>query len=273
MDQENKNKWWKHYKINSPVTHEWKIGPFTLWLKAENQIAHWGFDRKNDPLDNEFLKSISEKDISTFKNNFRTNWISNEIKFIPQSPDRAIIAHFRTPHKLLPREKIILFISSPLWLKLEMNNSYILDEALYMPSDTWFGSSMNGELAYATKVNCQFSLKDMPIRPHRVISMIEIENTTSELVTLHHLKLPIQFLNIYEASNDLLFTEKVIYKLQNREPKISVKFSENIGLDFNKLVKVGSARKKFDHKFFKKTFEYFFKLGDFHGVGSNEEYN
>jgi hypothetical protein len=98
------------------------------------------------------------------------------------------------------------------WIELSLGASPIalLDEPTHRPTDTWFGPSpMKGELCYATRTAARMNLDNIPSRPHRVISAVEIRNKAKSTLTVEKLKIPVMHQSVYATRGGNLWTETV----------------------------------------------------------------
>ena len=110
------------------------------------------------------------------------------------------------PVHIPPGQEITFFVSSPLWLRLELpeGNSLLEEFPIRRPSDTWFGPSTQvGELCYASETNCLLSLDELPARPHRAFTPVVISNKGDDMMLLERLNLPVPYLSLYEADGRL----------------------------------------------------------------------
>lgn len=77
-------------------------------------------------------------------------------------------------------------------------------------SDTWFGSTTReGELAYALRSSARTRLDEMPLRSHRILTPVVLENRASDALLLERLNLPVPFLSVFEEEARGLWTECV----------------------------------------------------------------
>jgi hypothetical protein len=105
-----------------------------------------------------------------------------------------------------------VFVSSPLWVRIEVGDPPVkLQEIpIVRPSDTWFGpTTMEGELCYASRTYARLNLENIPVRVHRAITQIIIDNKADTQLLVERLNLPVPFLSLFEASNGFLWTEAV----------------------------------------------------------------
>jgi hypothetical protein len=99
-----------------------------------------------------------------------------------------------------------------LWLQIEVGDDLIplLEIPILRPSDTWFGpTTMEGELCYASRTNARLHLENAPIGPHHAVTQVSIQNRAGTQLLVEHLKLPVPYLTLFEASDGLLWTQGV----------------------------------------------------------------
>src|SRR5439155_1571474 len=77
-------------------------------------------------------------------------------------------------------------------------------------SDTWYGpNTREGELCYSSKTFCRTHLADLPLRPHRVLTPVSIQNNAKDPLLLEQLSLPLPYLSTYVDENGSLWTEEI----------------------------------------------------------------
>jgi hypothetical protein len=58
-----------------------------------------------------------------------------------------------------------------------VSSAAIFDQPTHRPSDTWFGpTTMTGELCYAIRTSVRLNLENLPARPGRAISVVQVKN-------------------------------------------------------------------------------------------------
>jgi hypothetical protein len=87
----------------------------------------------------------------------------------------------------------------------------LLDELPSLrPSETWFGpSTTEGELCYATRTAGRLHLETLPVLRYRAITRILIRNRAHDALLVERIQLPVQYLSLFQAPNDLLWTQAV----------------------------------------------------------------
>jgi len=64
-------------------------------------------------------------------------------------------------------------------------------------------------LCYASKTSCRLNSEEMPFLPHRAITAVVIHNEGSDSFLLQSVKLPVNYLSLYQSESDDLWTETV----------------------------------------------------------------
>lgn len=209
--------WWGSFSLPLNQSLEWRIGPLTLIVRFLEGEWRIGNHRANNFVDTDTIWEIRNTDQlpETLENNSRYVFSKSEKKLTvsPQLADRAIISRPHMPFNLTAGEKITLYVSSPLWIRLALGKEpeTVLEEiAIQRPSDTWFGpSTMSGELGYASTTHCRIRLSELPQRAHRAITPVCIHNQADTTLTVERLKIPVPLLSVYASTDGQLWTPKV----------------------------------------------------------------
>ena len=242
MSQSNKqsqSSWWGQFALDQGQTCQWDIGP--LKLAVQRQPSEWQIayeqDDLVDPETTEWNHNPTAPDISelNYKNTERyvTGQPGKTLKVIPILADRSLITRPLTPLYVPAGEKMPVFVSSPLWVRIEVGDppEKLQEIALLRPSDTWFGpSTMEGELCYAGRTCARLNLENIPMRAHRAITKIIIDNKAGTQLLVERLNLPVPYLSLFESSDGLLWTEAVTmirsrdtgmaaFQINNKPPK------------------------------------------------------
>jgi hypothetical protein len=199
-------------------------------LSSEIRLA---FDRGGDPLDNTLVVNPSDaKPDPPEGSKVRRFGFGNppkSIELVPCLADRPIVVSPEDPLILPPREHITLFISTPLWVKVVAGKGDVplLDQPTHRPTDTWFGpSTMEGELCYATRTSARMNLENIPIRPHRAISTVEIKNEAKSDLSIEKLRIPAQQMSVYATSDGHFWTETVTLDRQDEGETAAVRLGK-----------------------------------------------
>ena len=210
--------WWGKFKADPGPTLQWEIGSLNLAIQRltyEWQIAYEQ-NEVIDPEPTEWTHMPTAPDIGelNYKNTERyiTRQPGKTLWLRPILADRPIITRPLTPLYIPTKEKTTVFVSSPLWVCIEVGDPPLrLQEIpILRPSDTWFGpSTMEGELGYASRTHARLNLENIPRRAHRAITQIMIDNKGDTQLLVERLNLPVPYLSLFAASDGLLWTEVV----------------------------------------------------------------
>lgn len=135
-----------------------------------------------------------------------------QLELRPALPDRPIISRPISPLRLQPREKVSIFVATPLWAQLWVHDPAVMLRELPLAqlSDTWFGpSTLTGELCYATETHARLALADTPRSPFRATTCIQIENQADDALLIERLNLPAPLLTLYHDRDGRYWTDTI----------------------------------------------------------------
>jgi hypothetical protein len=113
---------------------------------------------------------------------------------------------------VLPGEETILYISTPVWVGIVAGEKELLlrEIPVSRPSDTWFGpSTLTGEICYAARTQARNALTEVPLRAHRVLTALRIENRADTPLPVEKLSLPVPLLSTWGRSDGSLWSDTV----------------------------------------------------------------
>ena len=128
----------------------------------------------------------------------------------PMLADRSVVIRPEHPISIVPGESITLFISTPLWMRLQVHTpkKHLVEMPTVRPSDTWFGTTtLEGELCYAVRTSGRLHLDDVPMRPHRAVTPLRIRNQASDTLLLERVQVPTRHLALYATNHSILWTQ------------------------------------------------------------------
>jgi len=216
MTVETKNDltWWGKFKLEIENNKEWHVGPLKLIVRRLNnewQIAHESKD-DFDSLDFSWEIKDTEEQLVSCSNNSRyiLHDTTGELIVIPRLADRSIVSRPHMPFNLAANEEIVLYVSSPLWIDLEVGTTHLKSLAIQRLSDTWFGpSTLEGDFCYASTTHCRLNYEDLPKRSHKAITPVLIKNRSETTLLLERLNLPIPLLPLYKSLSGQLWTPQI----------------------------------------------------------------
>jgi hypothetical protein len=209
--------WWGTFEIPDGDTGRWRIGPLSLW--AQRLSPEWRFAHEigDDALDSSLAVQIPADpiDLTTSLEVHRYGFRScpATVRLTPVAADRPLVVNPEQPVHLPAGEELIIYVSSPLWVRIEVGEPAVelCEVPTFRPTDTWFGpTTLTGELCYASRTSARLHLEDLPVRPHRAVSAVTIRNRARKSLPLERLKLPLPYLSLFTADGHL-WTETVTF--------------------------------------------------------------
>lgn len=207
--------WWTPESLPSGEGWHWRIGPLELWtfhLDGEWQLAHHRLDEELEEVSwsRRAIREMSE-DLASVER-FAAGVDADQLRLQPCVADRSVVARPRVPFHILPRQTAKLYVSTPLWIQVQVGRSgrTLIDIPTRRLSDTWFGSSTReGEVAYALKTHARVRLTEMPARTYRAITPVVFENDGTDVLEVDRMNLPVPYLALYANEEDRLWTQAV----------------------------------------------------------------
>jgi hypothetical protein len=210
--------WWGQFQMNTGQTMRWQIGPLMLAMQRlpnEWQLAYQQ-DDVIDPTTDEWDWKITNTGIDELDYGTVERYIveptEESLHVMPALADRPIITRPLQPFFVLPGDRTIIFVSSPLWVRIATGDplQQLQEVPIHRPSDTWFGpSTMEGELCYAGRTHANLNFENVPLHAHRAITQIVIHNQADTQLHIERLSLPVPYLSLFESTDDILWTEAV----------------------------------------------------------------
>lgn len=223
-DTQQEIPWWGEFNLPKERAARWKVGPLTVWIIRFQQ--EWGiaYERQDESFGaaTEVNLSVSLDDIAdgAILDRYFFRSKTGAFTISPAPADRPVVTRPVEPFHLFPGEETTIFVSSPLWIRFETKQPrQLLQEIpIYRPSDTWFGpSTREGELCYASRTNCRLSLDNLPVRSHRAITPVRINNKRKTPLLLERLSLPVNYLSVFAAPRNLFWTENIAMDRKEEE--------------------------------------------------------
>lgn len=149
----------------------------------------------------------------------------------PRLADRPVVIRPRQPVFLLGGQQVTLYLSTPVWLRVEVSEPPVLlkEFPVMRMSDTWFGpSTRDGELCYAGRTHARHHLAELPERAHRAITPMTIRNDSGKPVPLEKISLPVPMLSLYGAADGSLWTQRVTLTLEDQAEQARVRIDSDL---------------------------------------------
>jgi len=226
-------RWNRRFALSERDRRFWQIGPFQLWATAYPFELRLAVAQGDDPLETTLAvgspgrgREISEK-ASVRRFAFRQS--IDSIELVPALADRPIVVSPEEPLMLPPDEEVTVLVSTPLWVKVIAGAaaSVLLDVPTHRPSDSWFGpSTMEGELCYGSRTNARLNLENIPVRPHRAISVVRVRNGSTKDLHIEKLKLPTPQMSVFVTAKGRYWTEGVTLERREDDEPAAVRFGQ-----------------------------------------------
>lgn len=124
--------------------------------------------------------------------------IDGELQASSRLSTRPVVVFPNQPLHVPSREKVTLFVGSPLWFCLSRSNDVLLDIPVALMSDTWFGpDTRNGEICFACPTRARLSMDGVRANIYKAITPVEIRNDADSVLLIDKVNLPIPNLKLY----------------------------------------------------------------------------
>lgn len=255
MREDSKGKWWGGFELAEDERRWWTLGP--LLLGVERKLHEWrvGYEElpNGDAAVPETNRTVDELEAG---GRFVFASPGAGIRLIPALADRPVVTRPLSSLYVPPGEKTLLFVSSPVWVRVEAEgpDAELADLPVARPSDTWFGpSTREGELCYATRTHGRLRLEDLPVQPYRVITPLQIVNESRSALKLERVSLPVPYLTVYSSDSHDLWTQKVSMSCEDDARLVSLRFKQKAPSQVPGAELVAPARKKQESRVFKRA--------------------
>ncbi len=208
--------WWRDVDLAPGGVATWRIGPLSLTIlrnPAEWRLAYgWstGSEVDGPPWQVTTAGRMPESADQLERHVLRQT--SGRVHVLPALADRPVVSSPRLPLFVLPDEEVMLYVGSPLWAVIEVDDPprRLRELPIRRPSDTWFGpSTLEGELCYATSTLAGLRVEGLPLFSRRAVTPVRIRNQAPTPLEVERLKLPVPYLSLFATQNGQLWTQAV----------------------------------------------------------------
>lgn len=193
----------------------------------------------------EALPALADIDPDAVLNRFSFRQTEASLTIRPALADRAVVVRPETPLYVMNGEEVTLYVSTPLWMCIETGDPprQLHELPLYRPSDTWFGASTtDGEMCYASRTLGRLQRQELPPRPHRAITPMLIRNYAGEALLFERVRIPVQYLSLYQTPNDYLWTEAVTLRREKDDELASLHLEEGAPKEISRAQRLSEPR-------------------------------
>lgn len=223
-------RWWGAVTLPVGGVARWRAGPSTV--HAERRAADWRLWFEPGP---DAYAVVAERPRRTHDDapegppsaRFSFAETPDTVTVKPALADRPVIVRPESTLSLPPGERVTMYVGAPVWmaLKAEVRRTrrgrkeaapVVLTEwPTFRPSDTWFGpSTREGELCYAIRTSARLEVADLPLRPHRAVTPVTIENQGATTLVVDRIAVPMPFLALYADRHGRLWSDTVTWTRQ-----------------------------------------------------------
>jgi hypothetical protein len=204
------NAWWGTFPMAPGTARRWRIGPLTLTV--DRLATEWRVvtKREGDPLDTTVTSASVDVDgqVPAGADAIRiADDRAEALTLRPMLADLAIVSRPEAPFLIPPGRSSTIFVGTPLWLQIVVDNRPMLDLPIAVPRRTWFGDRESGQLAYSSRTFAATRLEELVPRPHRARSAVTLSNKGSDDLPLKRLLIPTGQLTLSVGDEGHLWTE------------------------------------------------------------------
>ena len=272
QEQSNKTVWWGTFEFNDEDAARWYVGPSTLWIHRSMHswyIVHSEVDEREDDVASfsrpqpiaETSLSLDDLPPGAAVARYSFQKTDRQLSIMPVLADRAVVVQPEVPLFVLPGEEVTIYVSTPLWIRLEVGaeGRLLREVPSHRPSDTWFGpSTRDGELCYALKTTARLRLQSLPVRMHRAVTPIRVKNNSGAALNIDRVQLPVQYLSLYEGDNGRLWTESLTLEREPGGELTTVRFDKITPLEAGEVTLLRGPRIEVRTNVITRTFSSFF---------------
>lgn len=222
---EDKPGWWGEYSLAGNQTAALAIGPLDLALHHGDQEWLIAQASNLDPFSERLEISIpGEPPQCLFgAERHRYSYAADDPVFVltPQTADRPCVIRPESPVSVPPGESATFYVTTPLWIAIAVGKrAVLLQDIPTLPmNDTWFGTTLVGELCYAGWTWAKNRADSVPPRPHRIVTPVHIHNRAPDLLHVESLKLPLPNLPVMVDELGRLHTPALQLTRQDADDK------------------------------------------------------
>lgn len=142
------------------------------------------------------------------------------LKVAPMLGEMPFVVKPDTTFMILPGEKAKIFLSTPVNMALsDGETGDLIDEFPVLHRvKTWFGETpTKGQLCFFTRIHAALIEENLPFRPHRALTHLYVENSSRKPIAIEKLKIPVNYLTLYQDSRGLFVTSSLSVKIAARD--------------------------------------------------------
>lgn len=222
-------RWWEPVPVAQDGVILWRLGPFDLcvWRRAQEWRLAWA--RSTDPLRDACGHESGVWAPEAYQGSVRvvTGTTGSTLALRPASADRDLVVRPDPAVHLPPGCSASLYVSAPLWVHVLDGTALLADLPSVLPSDTWFGTSTReGELCYASRTSARLTLSELPRRPARSTTRVDLHNHGEDALVVDRIKVPVRHLALHVDDKGGLWTPTLDMTRGRSEARSSVEIGK-----------------------------------------------
>lgn len=264
-------RWWGQESFDVEQAGCWHIGPTTLWAFRTRHDWRVLYESTGDPMQHDQHvevpaaterwhereeAALTDPSLTVHRHTFRDT--PETLTVEPVLADRSIVVRPEHPLSIPAGEEVLLYLSTPLWIRMRVGDVILEDIPSHRPSDTWFGPSpREGELCYATRTAGRLTLSKLPMRAHRAVTPLTVRNEASENFPLERVHVPTPYLALYESAsgvNDHLWTQGLTLTRESANGNAEVSIRQGPPEGTNAMTELSRPRKEVKSRLVVNTF-------------------
>lgn len=172
-------------------THDWRVAV----RRSPEEHSRWLRNSQLPPAD--VMDTLSWR-------RFAAEQGARHLRLSVHFPNRPVVIRPDAPYLIAPGDKVQFFVSVPLSLRVSTDDPdahALVEEPTVNLSNTWFGSTVDGELCYASRTRAKRSPEELDERRFRIICPVRMRNASREVLTFERVCLRVQFLRVYAGES------------------------------------------------------------------------
>ena len=230
----------------------WKLGPLRLWAKRSFDELWLTFDHQDDPAATEEERVEVPETASWQRWTLKSS--AAEIQLLPVLPDKPVVVKPEHPFYLTRDVKTRIYVRVPVWVRVMLGKTEIVEIPTQVLSKTWFGSFVDGELCYWISSRARKQIAADPSKPYLAICPIEIVNRSEDKLLVDKLCHRVRKLALYSQEGQLWSAEANV-RFQGPGEVSEIKFARRAPQEAPDSMSVSGARDSVRRGFTAKTFD------------------
>jgi hypothetical protein len=138
-----------------------------------------------------------------------TRWATDdlaEVELRPLLPDRPLVVEPEDPFWLLRGAEARIHVRVPIWVGLDglgRRRHELLRVPTHVASDTWWGTTAEGELCYWMSTRARRTLTEGDIEPHLAVCPLQLVNRSDDDLPVEKIALRVGYLSLYGVERGL----------------------------------------------------------------------